>query len=63
MTNAPDTSLQADLPSLAKWADEAARYFENRPTNGEDLAHWSNVMNAENARKIASYLRAAEAAA
>ena len=37
---------------------EAARYFENRPTGGEDRAYWSNVYNAENCRKIANVLRA-----
>ncbi len=35
---------------------EAAGYFERRPTNGEDRAHWSNVYNAENCRKIALML-------
>jgi hypothetical protein len=34
----------------------AASYFENRPTGGEDQAHWSNVYNAENCRKIAAML-------
>jgi len=38
--------------------EEAARYFESRPTNGEDSAHWSNVYNSENCRKIAATLRA-----
>jgi hypothetical protein len=40
------------------WLQEAARYFSNRPTGGEDAAHWSNVYNAENANKIASRLDA-----
>lgn len=40
------------------WLQEAARYFANRPTGGEDAAHWSNVCNAENANKIASHLDA-----
>lgn len=53
------TSTREDL---AKWADEAARYFERRPTNGEDAAFWANVMNAENARKVACMLRADQAA-
>jgi hypothetical protein len=35
---------------------EAARYFEERPTGGEDRAHWSNVYNAENCRRIAKRL-------
>lgn len=36
--------------------NEAASYFERRPTNGEDSAHWANVRNAENFRKIAALL-------
>lgn len=36
--------------------EEAAKYFEKRPTNGEDMAHWSNVYNAENCRKIANLI-------
>jgi hypothetical protein len=36
--------------------EEAARYFENRPTNGEDRAHWSNVYNGKNCRDIAAML-------
>lgn len=35
---------------------EAAGYFERRPTNGEDMAFWSNVQNAENCRKIADMI-------
>lgn len=35
---------------------EAARYFEKRPTGGEDSAHWSNVYNAQNCREIAAML-------
>lgn len=34
-----------------KFLEEAAKYFEHRPTNGEDRAHWANVYNAENCRK------------
>lgn len=34
-----------------KFLEEAAEYFEHRPTNGEDRAHWANVYNAENCRK------------
>lgn len=40
------------------WLDEAAKYFAGRPTGGEDIRHWSNVSNAENARRIADLLRA-----
>lgn len=36
--------------------NESARYFERRPTNGEDTAHWSNTYNAENCRKIAALI-------
>ncbi len=43
------------------WLEEAARYFENRSTGGEDRAHWANVYNAENCRKIATALSAQEA--
>lgn len=35
---------------------KAADYFERRPTNGEDAAHWANVQNAENCRAIASMI-------
>lgn len=40
---------------------ESARYFENRPTGGEDRAYWSNVFNAENCRKIIFLLSNCEA--
>lgn len=39
------------------WLEEAARYFLNKPDNGEDSAFWANRMNAENALKIAATLR------
>ena len=35
---------------------EAARYFEARPTGGEDAAHWSNVFNAKNCREAATMI-------
>jgi hypothetical protein len=35
----------------------AANYFERRPTNGEDMAHWSNITNAENCRRTAALIR------
>lgn len=38
------------------WLEACARYFEKRPTMGEDRAHWSNVYNAENCRKIAELI-------
>lgn len=37
---------------------EAARYFLNRDTGGEDKAHWANVYNAENCNRIADKLSA-----
>jgi hypothetical protein len=37
--------------------EEAAKYFSNRDTNGEDRAYWANVYNADNCLKIAKYLR------
>jgi hypothetical protein len=36
---------------------EAARYFERRPTEGEDMAFWANVRNAETCNRIADLLR------
>jgi hypothetical protein len=43
------------LPEVAFLA-ENARYFETRPTGGEDAAHWSNVYNAKNCRQAADTL-------
>lgn len=40
-----------------EWLEECASYFENRPTGGEDKAHWSNVYNAKNAREISELLK------
>lgn len=37
--------------------EKAAKYFENRPINGEDSAYWANVYNAENCRLIAEMLK------
>ncbi|MCA0358692.1 MAG: hypothetical protein LCH78_17910 [Proteobacteria bacterium] len=45
-----------EISLCAAWLYECARYFERRPTNGEDAAHWSNVANAENARKYAALI-------
>lgn len=42
--------------------EEAARYFERRPTGGEDSAFWANHQNAENCRKAAAALAAAQEA-
>lgn len=40
---------------------EAATYFENRPTHGEDAAHWANVYNAQNCRKAAETIKTTSA--
>lgn len=37
---------------------DAARYFAQRPTNGEDKAHWANTFNAEGCHKAADYIEA-----
>ena len=44
------------MASDAEWLEEAARYFEKRPTCGEDMAFWANVSNAERCRSIAQSL-------
>jgi hypothetical protein len=41
-----------------KFLREAARYFGNRPTDGEDRAFWANVTNAEACTRIADMLGA-----
>lgn len=38
--------------------NEAADYFERRPTNGEDRRYWANVYNAEKCRMIAKDIEA-----
>lgn len=48
----PGTTTPASPRAALEWLAEAARYFENRDTHGEDAAHWSNVYNAENAQRI-----------
>ena len=42
---------------LATFLEQAASYFERRPTHGEDMAFWANVMNAEKCRAAAVALR------
>jgi len=54
MTDA--TPLANDTDKDIAFLLEAARYFEKRPTNGEDAAHWSNVANAASCRRIAASL-------
>ena len=46
------------LASMAEWAREAGRYFNKRPTHGEDRAFWANTYNAENANKLGAFLEA-----
>lgn len=50
-----------DNNAINKWLDDLARYFETRDRHGEDRAHWADVYNAENARKIKAALAASEA--
>ena len=38
------------------WLRDLARYFEARNTYGEDIGHWANVFNAENANNLADRL-------
>ncbi len=45
--------IHSDPEWMQIFLRRAAAYFENRPTEGEDRAHWANVYNAENCRKIA----------
>lgn len=45
-----------DKKSAILFLEEAARYFTNRPTKGEDRAYWANVYNAENCLKIRDLL-------
>lgn len=49
------------LDQIKAWLNEAARYFENRASGGEDSAHWANVVNAETARRAEAALAALEA--
>ena len=43
-----------------EWLEACAKYFENKETYGDDMAHWSNVINAQNARKIRAKLQAGD---
>jgi len=51
-----DLTVGAGFSDEIAWLREAARYFRNRPTNGEDRAHWANVYNAQNADNLADRL-------
>jgi len=44
------------IDRAVKFLEEAANYFEHRPTGGEDRAYWANVYNAENCRDIVKIL-------
>lgn len=55
MANTVSTATD-DVEKLAKWA--TAIYFSQRPTHGEDMAHWANVSNSDSANKITASLRA-----
>lgn len=53
----PAATTSGSEPAAAiAFLQEAAAYFERRPTGGEDSAHWSNVMNAENCRSAAALI-------
>jgi hypothetical protein len=45
--------IYSDPEWMQKFLHNAAKYFENRPTDGEDKAYWANTYNAEKCRKIA----------
>lgn len=49
-------SSAQNKPPAVMFLNEAARYFENRPKNGEDASHWSNVYNSENCRATAKLI-------
>jgi len=38
------------------WLEALAKYFETLDNHGEDLTHWSNIANANTARKIAKLI-------
>jgi hypothetical protein len=54
------TTAAITSAAAINWLHEAAAYFERRPTGGEDAAHWSNVYNAENCRRIARLIAGKE---
>ncbi len=43
--------------SLILFLLEAANYFRNRDTGGEDKAHWANVINAEKCTLVAERMK------
>lgn len=48
---------EENVEHMILFLQEAARYFENRGTGGEDSAYWANVYNSENCRNIAAFLK------
>jgi hypothetical protein len=42
------TGINRTPKGLVIFLREAARYFANRDTGGEDKAYWANVYNSEN---------------
>ena len=50
------SDLMAD--KTVEFLREAANYFANRPTNGEDRAYWANVYNSEKCVKAADEIEA-----
>lgn len=42
-----------EIEAAIAWLNEAEKYFSNRPTKGEDSAHWSNVANSACCVKLA----------
>lgn len=42
---------------MITWLEDCAKYFKNRATKGEDMQHWANVYNSENALKIAQFIK------
>lgn len=52
MANSPAIS-GADA---VQWLQKASNYFERIETHGEDKVYWSNVANAESAKKIAALI-------
>ena len=46
--------IYSDPEWMQKFLHNAAIYFENRPTDGEDTACWANAYNAEKCIKIAA---------
>ena len=46
--------IYSDPEWMQKFLHNAAIYFENRPTDGEETACWANAYNAEKCIKIAA---------